>query len=387
MVSTGLDRVARGDLSKRLRGRPWALLAHPASVDRRLRHALDVLTGMGVSVPLLLGPEHGWAGAAQDMEPVGEGQAGRRVVSLYGSEVSSLRPTPDQLEGVDGIIIDLQDVGSRYYTYVATMGFCMETAAAIGKEVIVLDRPNPIGGRPEDVEGPSVEPGFESFVSAFPAPMRHGLTMGELAVWWRAHGQLDVDLTVVEVEGWAREDMHDATGLPWVLPSPNMPTLDSALVYPGMCLFEGTDLSEGRGTTRPFELVGAPGIDGQVWAARATADAGPGLVLRPTVFKPMFQKHGGQHCGGVQLHVTDRSSFRPVRAAVALLVAARAEFPQAWGWREAAYEFVADRLAIDLLFGSDAPRQMIDGGASVDEVLESFGSFAAQWAQTHIASQ
>jgi len=378
VIRTGLDRI---DVCPRLKSGRWGLLAHPASVDATLRHALEVLVGQGVDIVALFGPEHGWSGAAQDMEPV---EAGRRVVSLYGADEASLRPQPQDLADVDGLIVDLQDVGARYYTYAATMAYCLEAMALRGGPVVVLDRPNPLGGRAEDLEGPSVSPGFRSFVSELELPIRHGLTMGEMARWCVAERRIDVELEVVSMEGWRRDMFFDDTGLPWVLPSPNMPTLDAAIVYPGQCLWEGTDFSEGRGTTRPFELVGAPGLDAEAWARTATPDLGEGAVLRPTVFKPMFQKHGGQHCAGVQLHVTDRGRFRSVRASVALLVAART-IGAPLDWRLEAYEFVADRLAIDLLFGSEAPRRLIDEGAPTEEVLRSFGSFASEFAETRRA--
>ena len=375
VIRTGLERI---DDCPRLQSGRWGLLAHPASVDRELRHGLEVLEGAGVDVVALFGPEHGWSGAAQDMEPV---EQRRRVVSLYGADESSLRPQPADLEDLDGLIVDLQDVGARYYTYAATMAYCLEAMAEKGGPVVVLDRPNPLGGRAGDLEGPTVAPGFRSFVSELDLPIRHGLTIGEIARWCVAERGIDVELDVVAMEGWRRDMFFDQTGLPWVLPSPNMPTLDTAVVYPGQCLWEGTTFSEGRGTTRPFELVGAPGLDPEAWARAAAPAVGAGVSLRPTVFKPMFQKHGGQHCGGVQLHVVDRHRFRSVRASVALLVAARSlEAPL--DWRREAYEFVADRLAIDLLFGSETPRRLIDEGAPTEEVLESFGDFATGFAES-----
>ncbi|MEM1024068.1 MAG: DUF1343 domain-containing protein [Myxococcota bacterium] len=374
LVQTGLDRWST---STRLRTGRWGLLAHPASVDGQLRHGLHLLRAGGVEVAALFGPEHGWSGAAQDMEAVAESH---RVVSLYGADEASLRPRSEELEGLDGLIVDLQDVGARYYTYAATMAYCLEAFAEAGRPVVVLDRPNPLGGRAEDMEGPTVQPGYESFVSELPIPIRHGMTMGELARWCVAVRRLDVELEVVAMEGWRRAMFFDETSLPWVLPSPNMPTLDTAIVYPGQCLWEGTDFSEGRGTTRPFELVGGPSVNGEAWAKAAEPDLGPGLRLRPTGFKPTFQKHGGQHCGGVQLHVLDRARFRSVRASVALLVAAR-RLGIGLGWRREAYEFVDDRLAIDLLFGSETPRRLIDEGAPTEAVLESFGDFCTEFAE------
>lgn len=324
-----------------------------------------------VSVDALFGPEHGFVGAAQDMESVvGEAVDAPRVYSLYGMTEASLRPTPDMLAGLDVIVVDLQDVGARYYTYAATLAYVMEAAAEARVAVMVLDRPNPLGGREEHIEGPTVQPGFGSFVSELAVPIRHGMTLGELAVMIRARRNLDVDLDVRTMEGWRRDLEFDATGLPWVLPSPNMPTLDTAFVYPGQCLFEGTELSEGRGTTRPFELAGAPWIDGEAWAKGAEVGIGPGVVLRATAFRPMFQKHAKTTCGGVQLHVVDRGRFRPVQCSAALLWAAKNLDPGHFAWREDAYEFVDDRPAIDVLFGSDVFRQSLDADAPWPDVAE-----------------
>lgn len=369
-VITGLDRLRAASFAP-LRGRRVGLLAHPASVDRTLAHAWDLMTEARVSVDALFGPEHGFAGVAQDMEAVsGERVAAPRAYSLYGDTEASLRPTAEMMRDLDVVVVDLQDVGARYYTYAATLAYLMEAAATFGVAVMVLDRPNPLGGREEDVEGPTVQPGFRSFVSELPIPVRHGLTMAELATMIREQRHLDVELEIVKMEGWRRELDFDECGLTWVLPSPNMPTLDTALVYPGQCLFEGTRLSEGRGTTRPFELVGAPWIDGAAWARRASSVVGPGVALRPASFRPMFQKHARTTCGGVQLHVTDRRSYRSVHAAAGLLWAAVHLYPDAPRWREEAYEFVEDRLAIDLLFGSEAPRSVLESGAPWPDVAE-----------------
>jgi uncharacterized protein YbbC (DUF1343 family) len=375
-VRTGLDRWV-DDGFRALRGRKVGLLAHPASVDRELRHVLDLMRAHGVHPKALFGPEHGIDGAAQDMEPVSgagaseETRAGSAqleepaVHSLYGTTEESLRPSSDVFRDIDVLVVDMQDVGARYYTYFATLGYCMEVAAQVGIEVVVLDRPNPIGGRDEDVDGPSVQDGFRSFVSAYPLPVRHGLTLGEIAQWLRAHFVPDVPLDVVWMAGWRRDMAFDDTGLPWVLPSPNMPSLEAAWLYPGQCLFEGTDFSEGRGTTRPFELVGAPWQDPHDWARSAQSDAGPGVKLRPTRFKPMFQKHANVPCGGVQVHLTDRWACRPLQVTLALF-----RHAHRLGWRSEAYEFVTDRWAVDLLLGSTAVRDRLEAGASVPELLE-----------------
>lgn len=360
-VVTGLDVLCDHGFAP-LRGRRVGLVCHPASVDRHLRHAADLFAeAPGVELVALFGPEHGFRGEAQDLIGVADGDEARlRVHSLYGATVESLRPNAEQLRGVDTLVIDLQDVGSRYYTFQATMLYCLEAAAANGIAVVVLDRPNPIGG--VAVEGPTVSPGYDSFVGAHPVPIRHGLTIGELAKLYAVERQIDVRLDVIRCDGWRRGMFFDDTGLPWVLPSPNMPTLDTAIVYPGQCLIEGTNLSEGRGTARPFELCGAAGIDPRALARRLEADGLPGVHFRPAWFRPTFQKFAGQDCGGVQLHVTDRDAFQPVRTGLAVLAALRAEAGAGFAWRTETYEFVSDRLAIDLLFGSPRERESIEAG-------------------------
>jgi len=371
-LATGLERLLAGD-GPDLRGRKLGLIANPTSVDRQLRHSIDRLRAAGLDLRALFGPEHGLRGDAQYMIPVGEVAHDRRsglpVYSLYGASEDSLAPRPEQLAGLDALLFDIQDVGSRYYTYVWTLVLAMRACARAGVEVIVLDRPNPIGG--ELVEGGAIAPGYTSFVGLLSLPNRHGLTAGEIARLAQGRERMDLPLTVVEMAGWSRAMRYADTGLPWVLPSPNMPTEDTALCYPGMCLLEGSELSEGRGTTRPFEIAGAPFVDGE---ALAEAMAGlPGLRLRPLVFTPTFEKHTGVACGGVQLHVTDRAAFRPYLTGVAFLRAVRTLWPDEFAWRTRAYEFVDTIPAIDLLCGSPAVREGIDDGASLADL-------AASWA-------
>lgn len=362
-VRTGLDLLVEEDF-KRLRGQRVGLVAHPASVDSRLRHAADLLLAApGVKLEVLFGPEHGWLGQAQDLEAVhGAGSTklrGPRVVSLYGDTVESLRPTREQLAGLDTLVIDLQDVGARYYTFQATMLYCLEAASALGLRVLVLDRPNPLGGLV--VEGPRLVPGFESFIGAHDTAIRHGLTIGELARLYQSEKKLhNVPLEILPCAGWRRGMYFEETGLPWVLPSPNMPTVDTAVVYPGQCLLEGTNLSEGRGTTRPFELCGAPWFDAHALAARLNDELLPGAGFRPAWFVPTFQKHAGRDCGGAQMHVTDRNALQPVRASLALLAACRELSGDAFAWRTETYEFVSDPIAINLLFGSSRERLALE---------------------------
>jgi len=364
-VKTGLDVLAAQEFAL-LRGLRVGVVTHPAAVDSELRHVIERLAAAPkVELAAIFGPEHGLLGQAQDLIAVTEGESRKAgavpVHSLYGSTVESLRPTPEQLKGLDALVIDMQDVGSRYYTFQATMRYCLEVALPLGLRVVVLDRPNPLGG--ESVEGPALRRGFESFVGAHDIAIRHGLTMGELAMLYQHElGLEDGDLRVVPCEGWKRHQYFADTGLPWVLPSPNMPTPDTALVYPGQCLIEGTNLSEGRGTTRPFEITGAPWLDAVKLAARMNAEKWPGAKFRPVWFRPTFQKFAGQDCGGVQIHVTDRSAFQPVRTSLALLAAMREMSGDRFAWRTEVYEFVSNPIAIDLLFGSDRERRHLESG-------------------------
>jgi uncharacterized protein YbbC (DUF1343 family) len=384
VIETGLD-VLCADRMDIVRGRRVGVLCHPASVSRDLVHVVDRLVAAGVRPTRLFGPEHGVRGEAQDMIGVEDGKDSRTgiaVSSLYGETFESLTPTATDLADVDVLVVDLQDVGSRYYTYVWTMALAMQAAARAGVAVVVLDRPNPLGG--VAIEGGTVEAACESFVGLGAVPVRHGMTAGEIARLVRAGlpwgaprfaEPLDCELTVVPARGWRRAQDFDATGLPWVMPSPNMPTLDTAFVYPGQCLVEATNLSEGRGTTRPFELVGAPFLDGYQLAARLEAMKLPGVRFRPLSFRPSFHKFAGRSCGGVQLHVTDRVAFRPYSVGLALLAAARAEAPDEFRWRAEPYEFVIDPPAIDLLTGSADARHGIEAGAPVADLVASFTTF------------
>jgi uncharacterized protein YbbC (DUF1343 family) len=390
MVLTGLDVLA-ADGPKLLRGRRVGVLCHPASVAADLAHVVDRLLQLGIRPVRLFGPEHGVRGEAQDMIEVDGGKDGRTgiaVTSLYGSSFESLSPRVDELAELDVLVVDLQDVGSRYYTYVWTMGLAMKAAAAAKVAVVVLDRPNPLGGR--EVEGGTVQAGYESFVGLAAVPVRHGLTIGEMArligagISWGPppfDAPLDVELHVVAMRGWRRDMAFEETGLPWVLPSPNMPTVDTAFVYPGLCLVEGTNLSEGRGLTRPFEIIGAPFLDGYRWADDLRALDLPGVRFRPVSFRPTFHKHGGLSCHGVQLHVSDRRAFRPYRTGVALLAAARAQVGAKLRWRTEPYEFVEKPIAIDLLAGGDAVRLGIDAGRAPAEIAADWLPFEREFAE------
>jgi uncharacterized protein YbbC (DUF1343 family) len=394
-VESGLDVLCSERLDL-LRGRKVGVLCHPASVAADLTHIVDRLIEVGIRPVKLFGPEHGVRGEAQDMIGVDDDhdrRTGIPVVSLYGETFESLAPTAGDLEGVEVLVIDLQDVGSRYYTYIWTMVLALEAAFRAGVAVIVLDRPNPLGG--VAIEGDTVTERCESFVGLGAIPVRHGLTIGEVArlrlpgLPWggkRFARPISGDLTVVPMRGWRRAMNYVEAGLPWVMPSPNMPTPATALVYPGQCLFEGTNLSEGRGTTRPFEIVGAPFLDGYDWVAALTKLSReelplPGVRFRPLSLRPTFHKFAGRSCGGVQLHVSDRAAFRPYATGIALLATARRLAPSDFRWRTEPYEFVADPPAIDLLTGSAEVRRTIDGGGSIGELVAGFGPFERAFAE------
>ena len=375
MIATGLDRLLQnpGELA----GRRFGLLAHGASVTAECVPAHLALAAAAMPPARLFGPEHGYYGVEQDMVASASARdpwTGVEIVSLYGDDESSLLPRPEAFAGLDLLLIDLQDIGSRYYTYAATAVWAAEAARAAGCEVWILDRPNPLGG--EVVEGNLPEPGFASFVGAFRMPVRHGLTLGEI-VRLEAHrrqwGRLP---KVLAVEGWRRSDLWPATGRPWIAPSPNMPSYETALVYPGLCLLEATELSEGRGTTRPFLLFGAPGLRPTALAEALLPLRAMGVAAVPTYFRPQFQKHCGEVCGGVELVLLDETRVQAYRLGLQILLALKSVAPQVFRWRESPYEFVADRPAIDLLTGSDVFRRTLDGEANVD--LQAWlGTFAA----------
>lgn len=384
MVRTGLERLLEDDVGS-LRGLRVGFCGNHTAVDRELRHAVDRLIGAGVSLVRLFGPEHGVRATAQDMEHVLESKdpvTGLPTVSLYGASEASLHPTPASLEGLDIILFDAQDIGARFYTYQATLAFLMRVAGQVGVRVVVLDRPNPIDG--VTLEGNLVQPGFESFVGAFPLLVRHGLTMGELAGYFQRYCGISCEVDVVEMQGWDRRMAFEDTGLPWVFPSPNMPTVDTAYVYPGMCLIEGTNLSEGRGTTRPFHLVGAPWLDPQRFGAACEASARAigleGVRFRPHAFVPGFQKHARKPCGAVEIHVVDRGAMNAWRLGWAVIEAARRCDPERFGWRTETYEFVDNPIAIDLLCGSTLAREVIEAGGSLRDLDDGWAGERAEFA-------
>lgn len=379
MTLTGLDRLLSDP--SRLRGRRYGLLAHGASLTRDARPIHRALAASPAGLPAaLFGPEHGFYGIEQDMvasESMRDPWTGAPICSLYGDAEHTLRPAPDAFAGLDLLVVDLQDVGSRYYTYAATAVWAAEVALAAGCEVWVLDRPNPIGG--DIVEGNLLGEGFESFVGAFRLPVRHGLTLAEMVrLEARRRGWGD-GWEIWRMEGWTRSMPWAETGLPWVAPSPNMPTLATALVYPGGCLVEATGLSEGRGTTRPFQLTGAPGLDPVALADDLNGRNLPGIVFVPTWFRPQFQKHRGEVCGGVELVVTDPAAFQSYRTGIELLDAARRVGHDVFTWRDAPYEFVADRPAIDLLTGGTEARKALESGEGLAEWIATWAADEASF--------
>lgn len=337
-----------------LRGKRVGAVLHAASMTGDLQTTLSVLEKMAadgvIGLTALFGPQHGFETTTQDNMIEWSGYRHPRldvpVHSLYGEH---REPTGEMLEGVEVLFLDLMDVGARYYTFIWTMLLCMKAASERGISVVVADRPNPINGVTR--EGKPQDPDYLSFVGLHPIPIRHGMTIGELAQLFRKERFPDVDLTVLPMEGWNRGDFYDETGLPWVLPSPNMPTLDTAIVYPGMCLFEGTNLSEGRGTTRPFELFGAPWIDGFGLAGQLNEMALPGVRFREASFEPGFQKFAGRVCRGCQFHVTERMSFEPVRTALVILRLLKEQYSNRFFWKEPPYEYEYTKLPIEILCG------------------------------------
>ncbi|MDP8255156.1 MAG: DUF1343 domain-containing protein [Candidatus Alcyoniella australis] len=367
-VLCGLDRLAAGEYPN-IRGKRIALLTHAAALTRELASAADVLIdGVDAELVQIHSPEHGLFGTLQDQVAAQDTMyRGIEVDSLYGGDEQSLQIDPQRLAEIDLLVIDLVDIGARYYTYAATMAHALRAAGQAGIPALVLDRPNPLGG--EQVEGNLLEPEYQSFVGLFPIPVRHGMTLGELAIFMTRHLGLYCEVTVLQCQGWKRSMLFNQTDLRWIAPSPNMPSFETALVYPGACLVEGTNLSEGRGTTMPFLQIGAPFISAGALAERLNLVGLPGVRFRPISFNPVFGKHAANDCDGVFCHVIEQHSFRPYRTGLALLWAANKVAGSQFNWRTEPYEFVSDRLAIDMLCGTDRVRRMIDAHAALDELL------------------
>jgi uncharacterized protein YbbC (DUF1343 family) len=370
-VKVGLD-VFLDDQLDLIRDQRVGIIVHPASINSRLESTRDLLfKHPDIHLTTILGPQHGIQGETQDnmieWEDFHDPVTDLPVYSLYGKTRS---PTEEMFQDVDVVVFDLQDVGARYYTYVHTLALVMEACREQEKSLVVLDRPNPING--VATEGTVLEPEFSSFVGLYPLAMRHGMTTGELARYLNHEFQIDCQLEVVKMQGWRRDMFFSDTQLPWVLPSPNMPTLETAIVYPGMCLLEGTNISEGRGTTRPFELSGAPWINPTQLVRDLNRMELPGLVFRPVHFTPTFHKWAEERIGGVQIHVANRGEFRPVLTGLALLTLYRKMGEGRFAWKRPPYEYETEKLPIDILCGTDRIRKLIEAEAGLDELQESW---------------
>jgi uncharacterized protein YbbC (DUF1343 family) len=379
-MNLGLDVLFESNLDL-LDGSRVGVIVNPASINSRFEHAADLFhQHPRIKLTVLFGPQHGIRGETQDnmieSQTFRDKRSALPAYSLYGE---ARKPTPEMLAAVDVLVFDIQDVGTRVYTFVYTMALAMEAARECGKRFIVLDRPNPIGG--VQIEGNILEPEFRSFVGMFPIPMRHGMTTGELALMFNREFGIGCELDVVKMEGWRRSMWFEETRLPWVMPSPNMPTVDTAVVYPGSVMFEGTNLSEGRGTTRPFEIIGAPYIEPDELVEELTKDYLSGVVFRPLHFQPTFHKFAGELCGGIQIHVIDRNAFKPVITGVAIISAIRRLYPDGFEWKQPPYEYVYDKLPFDVINGSSRLREQIEAEAPVSEIEESWREGLKEFAE------
>ncbi len=366
-MHTGIEQVCRSSLAS-LQGRRFGLLANQASTDRQFTHSRDLLRrAYPDQLTCLFSPQHGFYSEKQDnmieSDHAVDAETGLPVHSLYGE---TRKPSPLMFADIDVLLVDLVDVGTRVYTFIWTVVHCLETAAETNTRVVILDRPNPIGG--ELMEGNLLRPDCASFVGRCAIPMRHGLTLGELALFCNQEMAIGADLEVVPVQGWRRRQLAPDTGLPWVFPSPNMPAFATALVYPGQVLWEGTNISEGRGTTLPFELFGAPFVDPrEVQGVLRPADLA-GCRLRPLRFEPTSGKWGGRTCGGFQIHVIDPDLFRPYRTSLALLQALRSLYPDGFAYKAPPYEYEFERLPMDLLIGDRQVREGLESGIPVADL-------------------
>jgi uncharacterized protein YbbC (DUF1343 family) len=370
-IKLGLERLLDERVGS-LAGVRVGLVCNQASVDHAFRHAADLFHEHSqINLAALFGPQHGIRGDVQDNMIETEHAVDRRTqVPIYSLYSETREPTDEMLQDVDVIVVDLQGVGCRIYTFAYTMANCMRAARRLDKKVVVCDRPNPIGG--ELVAGNVTERGHESFVGQFSLPTRHGMTMGELARLFNEHFGIGCELEVIELSGWSRDLWYEDTDGPWVLPSPNIPTPDSCKVFPGTVHLEGTQMSEGRGTTRPFELVGAPYIDADKYAEALAALNLPGVVFRSCVFMPTFQKHGGKACGGVQIQVTNRAAFEPVSAGVAIVKRAHDLYRDDFRWKDPPYEYEFERNPFDVISGTTEMRAQIERGDSLDSIIASW---------------
>jgi len=370
-VDIGLEKLVLQDFSI-LKSRRIGLLCNQASIDKNFSHAIDAFLKAHqkniINFNSVFGPQHGLWGHTQDNMIEWEGgfkdtKTGLKIFSLYGKH---RKPTEEMLDDTDTLVVDLQDVGARYYTFIWTMGLCMEACSEYGKEIVVLDRPNPIGGT--QMEGPMLNKGFRSFVGWHSLPVRHGLTIAEIAQYFKRRFYPKLSLQVVAMEGWNRDMYFEDTDLPWAVPSPNMPIPETALLYPGICLLEATNISEGRGTTRPFEIFGAPWMDSDKFAKIMNKKNLPGVVFRPFQFQPTFNKYSGELCEGCFIHVTDRKSYKPFYMAITLITEAHKHCRGNFGWKKPPYEYEYEKMPFDILVGNNWLRKMIERDDTVSDM-------------------
>jgi uncharacterized protein YbbC (DUF1343 family) len=379
-VQTGLERFLKSP-PKWVAGARLGLLCNPASVDRKFNHArLGIQQHFTDKLKALYSPQHGFFAEKQDnmiesadgVDPV----LNLPVYSLYGK---TRKPTKSMLDPIDVLLVDLQDVGTRVYTFIYTLSYCLEAAKTLNKKVVVLDRPNPINGK--TVEGNCLSPDYHSFVGRYTLPMRHAMTIGELAKLFNEHFEIGCDLEIIPMKGWRRSMFFNQTGLPWVAPSPNLPSPVSTMVYPGQVLWEGTNVSEGRGTTLPFEQFGAPYVNPAKIAASIDARSIPGIVLRPVIFEPTANKWQEQPCRGFQIHITDPEQYRPYETSLRLLQAIIGQHKKAFEWKQPPYEYETRRLPIDLIIGDRQVRQRIENMESIDSLAESWQAGLDEFAE------
>ncbi len=383
MVKTGLDVLISQNFAT-VKGKQVGLLCNQASIASDYKHAIEWFVKAHqqniFQLKALFGPQHGLFGHTQDNMIEWEGYkdpySGVTVFSLYGTH---RKPTAQMLKDLDVLVVDLQDVGARYYTFIWTMALCMEACVENNVSLLVLDRPNPIGGT--QIEGPWLNMDFKSFVGWHPLPVRHGLTIGEVALYLKSHFYPQLDLQIVKMENWQRTLYFDQTHQPWAMPSPNMPIVQTAVVYPGMCLLEATNLSEGRGTTRPFEIFGAPWMDHWSLAQRLNDYNLPGVHFRPLEFQPTFNKHQGEVCKGCFIHVTDRQTFKPFLTTIAILRESILQYGSHFQWKNPPYEYEYHKLPFDILVGNDWLRPMLEAGETLKAMEERWQAES----QPHIA--
>lgn len=380
-VKLGLEKILDEQVNL-LKGLRVGLVCNPASVNHQFQHAADLFyNNEHINLTTLFGPQHGIRGDVQDnmieTSHIVDSQIEIPIYSLYSE---TRQPTSEMLSGLDALVFDLQDVGCRVYTFIYTMANCMRACAKYGKKMFVLDRPNPINGI--DVEGNLLELGHESFVGMYPIPMRHGLTVGELAKFFNTDFELHCDLEVITMDNWSRENFYDETDAPWVMPSPNMPTVDTSVVFPATVYLEGTQISEGRGTTRPFETIGASYINALEYADALTSLELSGVIFRPINFLPTFQKFANENCSGVFLHITDRKAFEPVITGLAIIKTIFDLYSNDFKWKNPPYEYVYDRNPFDVIAGTTKIREFFEQGKAIKEIKDFWQTDVEQFYKT-----